>query len=222
MRCCSGLAIPLAQAVFEGTREVGTAVVASTLTTVAVFLPLVFVEGIAGQLFKDQALTITYALLASLLVALTVIPMILALGLRSSAAADESPAVPLRQPQEASPERTGKLQWIKRAATWTSLKVKRAARFLFVDLTTVVLTDLRSLFRVVGRLLLSFAALLAAAAPDLDLGARVGEIFGDAVGQLQAYEVRPAAATQRPKLACGWSIWADQTAAIEGPWAEPV
>ena len=69
----------LAEAAYRGTKEVGMAVTASTLTTVAVFVPLVFVEGIAGQLFKDQALTITYSLLASLLVALTVIPMLLAL-----------------------------------------------------------------------------------------------------------------------------------------------
>lgn len=69
--------VSLADAAYRGTREVGMAVTASTLTTVAVFLPLVFVEGIAGQLFKDQALTITYSLLASLLVALTFIPMVL-------------------------------------------------------------------------------------------------------------------------------------------------
>src|SRR5690606_17955612 len=71
----------LVQAVAEGTAEVATAVTASTLTTVAVFLPLVFVEGVAGQLFTDQALTITYSLLASLLVALSFIPMALALRL---------------------------------------------------------------------------------------------------------------------------------------------
>ena len=72
--------VSLADAAYRGTKEVGLAVTASTLTTVAVFVPLVFVEGIAGQLFKDQALTITYSLLASLLVALTFIPMILGLG----------------------------------------------------------------------------------------------------------------------------------------------
>ena len=54
------------------------AIVASTLTTMAVFFPLVFVEGIAGQLFGDQALTVTFALGASLLVALTIIPMMAA------------------------------------------------------------------------------------------------------------------------------------------------
>ncbi|MEM6640377.1 MAG: efflux RND transporter permease subunit [Pseudomonadota bacterium] len=60
----------------EGTSEVAGAVTAATLTTVAVFFPMVFVTGIAGQLFRDQALTVTMALLFSLLVAMTLIPMI--------------------------------------------------------------------------------------------------------------------------------------------------
>jgi HAE1 family hydrophobic/amphiphilic exporter-1 len=64
----------------EGAREVSMAVTASTLTTVAVFFPLVFVKGIAGQLFRDQALTVTFSLLASLAVALTLIPMLASLG----------------------------------------------------------------------------------------------------------------------------------------------
>ncbi len=70
----------LAQAAVDGTSEVGPAVIASTLTTVAVFLPIVFVEGVAGQLFKDQAWTVTISLLASLVVAVTMIPMLSALG----------------------------------------------------------------------------------------------------------------------------------------------
>lgn len=67
------------QAAREGASEVSTAVIASTLTTIAVFFPLVFVKGIAGQLFRDQALTVTFALLASLVVALTLIPMLASL-----------------------------------------------------------------------------------------------------------------------------------------------
>jgi len=69
-----------ARAVVDGTNEMAAAITASTLTTVAVFLPIVFVEGIAGQLFKDQAVTVTISLLASLAVALTVVPMLSALG----------------------------------------------------------------------------------------------------------------------------------------------
>lgn len=62
------------KAAIEGTNEVSGAIVASTLTTMAVFVPLIFVEGIAGQLFGDQAMTVSFALIASLIVALTLIP----------------------------------------------------------------------------------------------------------------------------------------------------
>ena len=61
-------------AAIEGTREVAGAIAASTLTTVCVFLPIVFTEGITRQLFVDMGLTIAYSLGASLLVALTVVP----------------------------------------------------------------------------------------------------------------------------------------------------
>lgn len=63
-----------ADAASKGTSEVSGAILASTLTTMAVFVPLVFVDGIAGQLFRDQALTVSFALAASLVVALTLIP----------------------------------------------------------------------------------------------------------------------------------------------------
>jgi HAE1 family hydrophobic/amphiphilic exporter-1 len=68
--------VGLYKAALEGTSEVAGAVTASTFTTVAVFFPIVFVEGIAGQLFKDMALTVTYSLLASLVVSLTLVPML--------------------------------------------------------------------------------------------------------------------------------------------------
>ncbi|MCI8693483.1 MAG: MMPL family transporter [Lachnospiraceae bacterium] len=58
----------------EGAREVAGAIVASTLTTVCVFLPIVFTEGITRQLFVDMGLTIGYSLLSSLVIALTVVP----------------------------------------------------------------------------------------------------------------------------------------------------
>jgi HAE1 family hydrophobic/amphiphilic exporter-1 len=64
----------------EGASEVGRAVVASTLTTVAVFLPVVFLEGVAAQLFRDQALTVSFSLLAALAVSLTLIPMLAAVA----------------------------------------------------------------------------------------------------------------------------------------------
>ena len=62
------------EAAIEGTKEVAGAIFASTLTTVCVFLPIVFTEGITRQLFVDMGLTIAYSLLASLVVAMTVVP----------------------------------------------------------------------------------------------------------------------------------------------------
>ncbi len=64
------------EAALRGVREVGMAVTASTLTTVAVFFPIVFVEGIAGQVFKDLSLTVVFALMASLVMSLFFIPML--------------------------------------------------------------------------------------------------------------------------------------------------
>lgn len=60
----------------RGVSEVGTAVIASTLTTIAVFFPIVFVEGIAGQIFGDLSLAVVFSLLASLMVSLFFIPML--------------------------------------------------------------------------------------------------------------------------------------------------
>jgi len=62
------------EAAIEGAKEVTGAITASTLTTIVVFLPIVFTEGITRQLFTDMALTIAFSLLASLLVALTLVP----------------------------------------------------------------------------------------------------------------------------------------------------
>ena len=62
------------EAVIQGTSEVGGAVVASTLTTIVVFLPIVYLHGASGELFKDQAWTVTFSLVSSLFVAILVIP----------------------------------------------------------------------------------------------------------------------------------------------------
>ena len=83
----------IVEAAVKGAREVSMAVIASTLTTVAVFFPLVFVQGVAGQLFRDQALTVTFAMLISLVVAMTLIPMLASLRGRSPIAyKDEEPS----------------------------------------------------------------------------------------------------------------------------------
>ncbi len=72
------------KAAIEGARQVSGAILASTLTTVCVFLPIVFTKGITRQLFVDMGLTIAYSLLASLLTALTIVPMMSAGVLRET------------------------------------------------------------------------------------------------------------------------------------------
>lgn len=64
------------KAASSGASEVAIAISASTLTTLAVFLPVIFVPGIAGVLFKDMALTVSFSLIASLIVALTLVPLL--------------------------------------------------------------------------------------------------------------------------------------------------
>jgi HAE1 family hydrophobic/amphiphilic exporter-1 len=106
------------EAARDGASEVGRAVAASTLTTVAVFLPVVFLEGIAAQLFRDMALTVSFALLASLAVALTLIPMMAALMSGSDKGGQVVEAKPVG-------------------------RVRRAFRFVFVTVPGWVLFALR-------------------------------------------------------------------------------
>jgi HAE1 family hydrophobic/amphiphilic exporter-1 len=136
----------LAAAALAGTTEVGGAVLASTLTTVAVFLPIVFVEGIAGALFGDMAITVTLSLLASLAVAVSVIPMLSAAGSGGPSRA--------RRPEEAADElRLGglsraydrllrgalHLRWLTLAA---AAAVFTAAVFAAGTLTTSLIPDI--------------------------------------------------------------------------------
>lgn len=95
------------KAALNGARQVAGAITASTLTTVCVFLPIVFVEGITRQLFVDLALTVTYSLLASLIVALTLVP---AMGQRI-----------LRKMKPNSAPKDGKSKGIR---TLTSFRIK--------------------------------------------------------------------------------------------------
>jgi HAE1 family hydrophobic/amphiphilic exporter-1 len=98
-----GLA-PFAAAV-SGAKEVTSAVIASTLTTVAVFLPVVFVKGMAAQLFTPMALTVSFALLASLYAALTLVPMVSARMLE-------------RKPQEGRPSPGPLARVMERTGAW--------------------------------------------------------------------------------------------------------
>ncbi len=80
------------EAATRGAREVAGAVIASTLTTIAVFAPIVFVTGIAGQIFGDQALTVVTSLLVSLVVAILFIPMLASRGWLAGSSDDADPA----------------------------------------------------------------------------------------------------------------------------------
>ena len=99
---------PLAAAL-QGAGEVAGAITASTLTTIAVFLPLTFVEGLAGRLFRDQSLAVVCSLLASLLVALTVVPLI----------ASREGAVTTSADPAAGPRPSRLLQTYERALLWS-------------------------------------------------------------------------------------------------------
>ncbi len=131
------------ESALRGTNEVGLAVTASTLTTCAVFFPLVFVEGVAGQLFRDQALTVTIAMLISLVVAMTLIPMLASLKARAPQAYREEP-VPERVPSKTRLGRGWRrgttfafgtvpetvLGWIWKAVTWAMRHVGNALSWL--------------------------------------------------------------------------------------------
>lgn len=68
--------MPVKEAVINGTGQVGGAITASTVTTIVVFLPIVYLSGASSEMFKDQAWTVAFALLSSLVVAMLVIPML--------------------------------------------------------------------------------------------------------------------------------------------------
>lgn len=124
----------------QGAKEVAGAIFAATLTTIAVFLPLVFVEGIAGQLFSDQALTVTFALLVSLLIALTFIPMVSAVSGKGGK-------------QDGNPVRF-EIERVKPLVDKEQSKIKNVAlfpvRFLFYRIPTLLLALLQSVAAVVS------------------------------------------------------------------------
>jgi HAE1 family hydrophobic/amphiphilic exporter-1 len=120
-----------AEAAYIGTKEVGGAVAATAVTTIAVFLPIIYVHGVAGPLFKDAALTVTFSLLASLLAALTLLPMLQARSLKWNAAGGGSFAG-LKPPGGRGPRRPSAAGLVKRillapwrALRWLLAKVRR-------------------------------------------------------------------------------------------------
>lgn len=118
------------EASIEGARQVGGAIAASTLTTVCVFLPIVFTSGVTRQLFVDMGLTIAYSLLASLAVALTLVPMMSAGLLKKTENKESRFFVQIK-------ERYGR---ILRAALEHKLLVLAGALLLFVGSIALELT----------------------------------------------------------------------------------
>jgi HAE1 family hydrophobic/amphiphilic exporter-1 len=102
----------LKEAAIEGSSEVGMAIMASTLTTVVVFLPVVFMGGLTAQLFKELALTVTFSLFASLFVAQTLVPVMSSkfLYVRTKKQAEVATA-------EQSPQKA-RLRWYKSSLAW--------------------------------------------------------------------------------------------------------
>jgi HAE1 family hydrophobic/amphiphilic exporter-1 len=96
-----------AEAAYVGASEVGPAVAATAVTTVVVFLPIIYVHGVAGPLFKDAALTVTFSLMASLLVSLTLLPMLQARTLKFGGPAREPGETPASGPKPASKLQAG-------------------------------------------------------------------------------------------------------------------
>ncbi|MBS0227769.1 MAG: efflux RND transporter permease subunit [Proteobacteria bacterium] len=127
-------------ATIAGTREVGMAVMASTLTTIAVFLPLVFVQGIAGQLFRDQALTVAIAVAVSLVVAMTLVPMLSSLKGRAPMGFPEEPAHPRWQTDKA---------WQK-PAMYTGRGVGALIRYVFFGVVWMIVRVWRGIGAIVG------------------------------------------------------------------------
>ncbi|MGN7407709.1 efflux RND transporter permease subunit [Sporosarcina sp. SAFN-010] len=107
----------------EGAKEISGAIIASTLTTLAVFVPVIFISGLIGQIFTQFALTISFSLFASLVVALTVVPMMASRMLRKP-----------RRNVEARRRRSKTLSTFEKSIKWSL-----GHRFLILVMTVVLL-----------------------------------------------------------------------------------
>lgn len=145
-----------AAAAVVGVSQVASAATASTLTTVAVFFPIVFVEGIAGQLFRDQALTVVFSLLLSLLVALFVIPMLATRTARHGRKADSE----TRPPWPARPRRPALRPWWKLPFRAAETVVRWLLWPVAALLTAATIYGSRTLLVVLGALGVIVRALL--------------------------------------------------------------
>ncbi|WP_269519865.1 efflux RND transporter permease subunit [Alteromonas sp. BMJM2] len=135
------------EAASKGTKEVSGAIIASTLTTMAVFVPLIFVEGIAGQLFRDQALTVSFALAASLVVALTIIPAMARRKSTQQLTHQDTFDNPSASVKTAPTSLLGKIAFY---ATWP---VRALFKFVFVFLPAALVTLIIGAWHIISKCL---------------------------------------------------------------------
>jgi len=147
-------------ATVRGTSEVGSAVISSTLTTVAVFFPMVFVEGIAGQMFGDLGLTVVFSLLASLAVALFLIPMLASRSWIGGGRLGDGPA-----PQVKLMRALGRnlIEWSSFSELWATLRRPSWWWLTVVPLVyAVVRFVLHFIFDLIGKILATILIVVAA------------------------------------------------------------
>ncbi|MEX0837426.1 MAG: efflux RND transporter permease subunit [Gemmatimonadota bacterium] len=178
-----------AEAAAVGAEEVQSAITASTLTTISVFGPIIYVEGVAGELFKDLSLAVAFSLLASLLVALTLLPSLAARfggGVGSSGVRGEGELVAPRQAGGESADPGG-------APSALSRKLGRLAAVA----RAVALAPFRALAWLgrLGRDLVVFWA--------TEAGRLLGRVFGPSLRSFDRAFDRFAA---RYHTALGWSL----------------
>ena len=184
----------LVEAAVNGVKQVSGAVIASTLTTVAVFLPIVFVEGVAGQLFRDQALAVVFSLIASLGVSLFLLPMLASRGQIGKPKPADAPPLPLepgagflkrvsRTTDRATAGLAKVTTWIATMAAIVAVKIGAIVRVLvawllipFTWLFNAVYTPLERIYPHVLRVALR--ARLAILLVALGLAALAGLRFG--------------------------------------------
>jgi len=152
----------LIRATLRGVSEVGGAVIASTLTTIAVFFPIVFVEGVAGQVFGDMALTVVFSLIASLLVALFLIPMLASRRTETfvrgtkmqSVPKDYILDIPLRGNVDALFNPASEQNRMEKAGLWASLVVRTIGSWL-LKTGLMLLAFVAAIFKVLAITLLT-------------------------------------------------------------------
>jgi hydrophobic/amphiphilic exporter-1 (mainly G- bacteria), HAE1 family len=152
-----GMGKKLAQAAYDGVSEVGGAVAATALTTVVVFLPIIYVRGIAGPLFKDAALTVSFSLLASMVLALTLLPMLQGRWVKKRAElalppkmVNPAPAVDFCQAKKTSPGRLSFLLWPWKGLRWLLYKIPQGVIVVLRTILGTLWTGLKTIFEVLA------------------------------------------------------------------------